>query len=87
MAALTPDQLQEATALMTRIQDDDIQRHLKPGFEIDFTNSVLEQWNERKWLSFESRTGKRSQIEIIRELVERAEDRGSSNPSRRRRAW
>jgi len=87
MAELTPDQKAEAEFLMARIQEDDVQRKLKPGFEQDFTNSVLEQWNERKWLSFESRSGKRSQIEIIRELVERAEQRGSSSSSQRRRPW
>lgn len=87
MAALTPEQLREAETLMARIQDDDIQRQLRPGFEQDFTNSVLEQWNERQWLSFEGRNGKRSQIEIIRELIERAEDRGTNLTSRRRRTW
>lgn len=87
MADLTPEQKTEAEFLMGRIQDDDVQKALRPGFEQDFTNSVLEQWNDRHWLSFESRTGKRSQIEIIRELVERAEQRGSSSSSGRRRPW
>ncbi len=83
MAALTPEQLREAGLLVTRLQDDDIQDKLRPGFEQDFTNSILEQWNDRQWLSFEGRNGKRSQIEIIRELIERAEQRGSSLPSSR----
>jgi hypothetical protein len=83
MAALTPDQAREAELLVKRLQDDDVQDKLRPGFEQDFTNSILEQWNERQWLSFEGRNGKRSQIEIIRELIERAEQRGSSLPSRR----
>ncbi len=83
MAALTPEQNQEATLLVARLQDDDIQDKLRPGFEQDFTNSILEQWNDRHWLSFEGRNGKRSQIEIIRDLIQRAEERGSSLPSRR----
>lgn len=83
MAALTPDQVQEAELLTRRLQDDDIQDKLRPGFEQDFTNSVLEQWSERRWLSFEGRNGKRSQIEIIRDIIQRVEQRGSSLPSSR----
>lgn len=83
MAALSPDQLREAEILMARLQADDVQERLRSGFERDFTNSVLEQWNDRKWLSFEGRNGKRSQIEIIREIIERCEERTQGRESRR----
>lgn len=87
MGALTPDELREADTLIARIQDDDIQRHLRPGYEQDFANSLLEQWTERRWLSFEGRNGKRSQMDILRELIERAEERGTSLSGNRRRSW
>lgn len=82
MPPLSPTQLREAEVLIARLEDDDVQRQLRSGFEQDFTNSVLDQWHERHWLSFEGRNGKRSQVEIIREIVERCEERGTPRSSR-----
>jgi len=83
MAALTDTQLREAELLVARLESDEVQNRLRPGFERDFSNSVLEQWSDRKWLSFEGRNGKRSQIAIIQEIVERCEERNDSKDSRR----
>lgn len=84
MAELTPTELREVETLVARLQDDDVQRQIRPGFERDFTNSILEQWFERRWLSVHGRNGKRSQVEILREIVGRCEDRTMPKQESRR---
>lgn len=95
MPDLTPEQLADAEALIARLESDEVQKHLKPGFEQDFSNSILDQWHDRHWLSFESRQpGKKSQMLLTEEIVSRAEDRAAGRPepyrggrSRRYEGW
>jgi hypothetical protein len=89
---MTPEQQRDVEVLMARLQDDDIQRALEAGYERDLTNSILEQWLDRKWISVEGRNGKRSQLDLIRDVVDRCEDRLSrrtrtAGSSRRYEGW
>lgn len=82
MANLTQAEVAEVEGLLQVLEGDDIQKKLRPGFETDFSNSILHQWQEKHWLSAR-------QIELLRDLVDRHSDRRSSpgRPSRRYEGW
>lgn len=64
----------EAAELIEALQDDDIQRRLEPGFERDFSNNVIEQWDMKHWLS-------QAQLDKLREIVRRHQHRSGGGSS------
>lgn len=81
MPQLSENQREIAKAAITRLQEADVQEHLRPGFEQDFAADIVRQWDERQWISFEGYTGGKSQLQIVNELIERAEERANRPPS------
>lgn len=69
MADLTDDQRSTAEGLFDRLQSDHVQAHLRAGFERDFSNSILDQWDTSNWLS-------EKQLYWLGEITQRAEGRG-----------
>lgn len=66
--ALGPDERARVQELLDRLESDDFQQRLRSGFERDFSNSILNQWAERGWLSDR-------QIEILEDILTRHERR------------
>lgn len=67
MADLTADEQRIAEDLIERLESDEVQARLKPGFERDFSNSILEQWERTRWLS----TKPKGQLYWLGEIVNR----------------
>lgn len=80
MAVLSETERQEAEALFAELESDEIQSRLRPGFERDFSNSLLEQWDRSEWLS-------PKQLYWLGEIVKRHRSRSAPSPSRRYEGW
>jgi len=72
---LTHEQRTEVEALLDELQSPEIQGCLRAGFEMDFANSILAQWEEKGWLS----TKAGGQIDTLRDLIARYRRRGLSS--------
>lgn len=51
MADLIPEAKACVQALLDHLESTEVQRRLRPGFERDFSNSILEQWERSEWMS------------------------------------
>lgn len=75
---MTPELERKIDDLIERVQDDALQQKLQPGFERDFSNSVVDRWKRYRTLSDR-------QLEVLEDLVERHESaRGSRGGYKRR---
>lgn len=71
---MTEDETAKAQALIDSLQADDIQTRLRSGFERDFSNSVIAQWDSKQYLSAR-------QLELIEDILSRhSGSKPSSSP-------
>ncbi len=51
MARMSDENRRKAEDLLAELETDEVQQRLRPGFERDFSNSILDQWDRSEWLS------------------------------------